>query len=151
MQRTLMLIPPLLVMFACDRMWNDGNRSPLERDVRSLLLSCGLDPAPLKGGMAGTTREAWAAFPATDTHVQVLVRCLGLDPADEGSDLRRIASYKESEFSVQECVSVGAPGVEVWGTTRRIPLKSGSAFSYLILLYDHGSGRAGLRTAYASG
>jgi len=141
----------LLALAACDRMWNAGNRSPLEKDVRSLLKTCGPDPAWLKCGMAGTTREAWAAFNANPAQVKVLVKCLKLEIAEEGSDLRRIASYKETSFPAPEVVSVGAQGAEVWGTTLRVPLKSGSAFSYLILIFDSATGRASFRMAYAYG
>jgi hypothetical protein len=140
-----------LSMPACERAWNSANRTPLEKDVRSLLKSCGPDPVQLKCGMAGTTREAWAAFNATPTQVNVLVKCLKLEVAEEGSDLRRVASYKESSFPAPEVVSVGAQWAEVWGTTRRVGLKSGSAFSYLILIFDSTTGRAGFRMAYAYG
>jgi len=79
------------------------------------------------------------------------VKCLKLEVAEEGSDLRRVASYKESSFPAPEVVSVGAQWAEVWGTTRRVGLKSGSAFSYLILIFDSTTGRAGFRMAYAYG
>lgn len=151
MRKMLHLILPFLMMAACDRMWNDGNRTPLEKDVRSLLKSCGPDPAQLHCGMAGTTREAWAAFNATPVQVNVLVKCLKLEVAEEDSDLRRVASSKESSFPAPEVVSVGAQWAEVWGTTQRIGLKSGSAFSYLILVFDSTTGRAGFRMAYAFG
>jgi len=138
-------------MAACDRIWNDANRTPLERDVRSLLKSCGPDPARLTCGMAGTTREAWASFNANPAQVQVLVKCLGLQVADPDSDLWRVASYKESQAPAGDLPSVAGQFTEVWGMNQRVPLKSGSAFSYLILIFDATTGRAGFRMAYAYG
>ena len=151
MKRIPLLLLLVCCLPACDRIWNDANRTPLEKDVRSLLRSCGPDPAQLKCGMAGTTREAWASFNATPTQVNVLVKCLRLEVAEKGSDLWSVASYKESSFTAPGVVSVGGQYAEVWGTTRRVGLKSGSAFSYLILIFDSTTGRASFRMAYAYG
>ena len=151
MRRILVLILPLLIMSACERAWNSANRTPLEKDVRSLLKSCGPVPALLKCGMAGTTREAWAAFNATPAHVNVLVKCLNLKPADPDSDLWRVASYKEAQTPAVDMPSTASQFTEMWGMNQRVPLKSGSAFSYLILIFDSTTGRAGFRMAYSYG
>ena len=147
----------LLVLTAgCDALWNAANRGSLERGFKALAGACGVTPTVTRCRMIGTTRDAAIEFTATPDEVDSLVRGLNLKPVEPGSEeeasLKRIESSSPYSWSA---VAGSDPSSLVRYASGRRPrelvLKNGTAFEYLILIYDPSSGRALARLSYAYG
>jgi len=146
----------LVLTTGCDVLWNAANRGGLERDFKTLAQSCGVRVTLTRCRMLGTTRDGACEFTASRGQIDSLIRGLNLKPVEPGSEEE--ASLKRIEFSSPYFWSAAAgsdPSSLVRFASGRRPrelvLKNGTAFEYLILYYDPGSGRALARLSYAYG
>ena len=123
----------------------------MERDFKSLAQSCGVRVTLTRCQMLGTTRDGACEFTASRGQIDSLVRSLNLKPVEPGSEEE--ASLKRIESSSPYSWSAKA-ALERYFSARRpkeLVLKNGSAFEYLILIYNPNSGRALARLSYAYG
>jgi len=147
----------LIVLTAgCDVLWNVANRGGLERDFKSLAQSCGVRVTLTRCRMLGTTRNGACEFTASHGQIDSLVRGLNLKPVDPGSEQESFVKYIESSSPYSWSPATGSdPSSLIRFASGRRPrelvLKNGTAFEYLILFYDPGSGRALARLSYAYG
>ena len=146
----------LILTAGCDVLWNAANRGGLERDFKTLAQSCGVRVTLTQFRMLGTTRDGALEFTASRGQIDSLVRGLNLKPVEPGSEeevsLKRIESSSPYPWPAKDAPAEAA--LERYTSARRpkeLVLKNGTAFEYLILIYNPSSGRALARLSYAYG
>lgn len=111
---------------------------------------------PTRCRMLGTTRDGALEFTASHGQIDSLVRGLNLKPVEPGSEeeasLKRIESSSPYPWPAKDAPAEAA--LERYTSARRpkeLVLKNGTAFEYLILIFNPSSGRALARLSYAYG
>ncbi len=146
----------LVLLAGCDALWNAANRGSLERDFKALTGACGVTPNLSRCRMIGTSRDAACEFTATPEEVASLVRGLNLKTVEPESreEAFLLTIESSSAYSWPAKDAPGKAALERYASGRRpneLVLKNGTAFEYLILYYDPGTGRALARLSYAYG
>lgn len=152
----LPLVAMLSLATACDRTWNDANRSTLRSDVASLLESHGIERKGIVScRMVGTTRAGVCSLTLAPDEVNRLVEGLGLDPVDlksqEGQELLKLITAEDD--TADELHGKASKNQQIWGQSDRPPqltFKQGAAFEYLVLSYWQSDAWARLYVSYSS-
>jgi hypothetical protein len=131
------------------------NRAALDRDIRTLLNKCNVQPKTVVVTISERSRTGLVECSVTADAVTAIVSGLGLKEVTGNTDDRELRFWLEDgrpQFG--DRLLAPRQGVRVFRSTRRpqtLRLPSGSSFEYMLLFWDKEKGKALIQLSYAYG
>jgi hypothetical protein len=141
------------LLIGCDPLWNAGNRSGLEADVRELFRKAAVVPQHLECRMVGSTRGASCSLLMSPSESATVIRTLALESIQPSSEVSHPVARLIARAG-PSCVAGASAPLAAFGITGRpdsLRLPSGSAFEYLLLTIDESTGQACVQVSYSFG
>ena len=164
----LAAVMTVVILSGCSFLWNFTNAGSFKKDVTALAKKQGVDISISHCQMVGTTRTAICELILPHEQVAMLVDKLGLVEVDtrrpdcmsiiieravgDGNSVDDDFRSWDSEGGCRNACS-SYKQITIYKSQRRAPqLKIGdSAFEYLLIYYDPGSGKCCIQVSYAYG
>lgn len=142
-----------LVLELCVLLGGVANISRVEADVSELMQTAAVSPRNLQCGMASSARAATCNASLSPQDVSAIVSALGLKriyPAEQETGSWALHLAKAGP----DCPFKDATKPPTFGVVGRpevLRLSSGTAFEYLVIAHDAGTGQACIQVGYSYG
>jgi hypothetical protein len=152
--RALAPIVLTLIVSSCSSLWNRANVNTIKGDIEALLDRNGVQVDLQNCTMVGSTRTGMCRFRHDVGAADAIIQALHLDPVlFENATVAFIDAELEAGCGSYPNILEGSGGMLylISGRPQSLRLSNGTAFEYLLLLYNPSSGEACLQVSYAYG
>ncbi len=144
----------LLLLVGCESSWNRANVSALQTDLETLLSTQGIEISLQTCSMVGTTRTGYCRFTEESHMAEDIIQAFDLSMVPlENATIAFIDEELEAGCGSIPSILEGSEGrlYLISGRPQQLRLPNGSAFEYMLLLYNASIGQACVQVSYAYG